>query len=179
MNAHIQLSDTNMASGLEPSAPLLKPVTLDAAIIKQAKIQAHLQQRKTIAVLEELSRLDQEAFIVALSDALHFGVASMKDLHNLSAAFDILPFSMAQQKECLAFYSQSNSNIVDFETVGIANVNSSANISTANFTHEQLVTSNDGTGFLQQSPLILVFSDPFNEALQDWAIEFIKLPFTW
>lgn len=180
MNAHIHLPTANMQSRLEPVVPMLKPVNLNAAIINQAKIQAHLQQRKTITVLEELSGLDQEAFVVALSDALHFSAASMKDLYNLRAAFDVVPFSMAQQKECLAFYSQPNLNTTGLDTVGSeAAATANANLSAANFSNQPSVQSDNGTGFNNQSPLILVFSDPFNEALQDWAIEFIKQPFTW
>ena len=136
---------------------------LNAALINQAKIQAQLQQRKTVAVLEELSRLDQESFIQALSNALHFNAASMKDLHNLNAAFDILPFTLAQQKECLAFYHHVN--VADIDKRGLLN--------------ETVVESKNAVAPHHQQPLILVFSDPFNEATQDWALEYFKQPYTW
>ena len=170
MNAYIQLPNTKMLPESPVSINTAVPAMIDASLINQAKIQAHLQQRKTVIVLEELSNLNQEVFIEALSAALHFSAASMKDLHNLSAAFDILPFSIAQQKECLAFYSHANSNTSGLSATGINDTN---------LTDKALVKTNNGGVLLHQPPLILVFSDPFNAALQDWAIEYIKQPFTW
>lgn len=103
--------------------------------IRQAKSQANVQQRRIIEVLEDITKYDQENFLQALSQALHFEAICMKELHSLTVAFEIIPFSKAQQKECLAFLSDND--------------------------------------------LILVFADPFNESLQDWALDNIKQPFTW
>lgn len=148
MNASLQLLANKLpASQLQPS--IVQPGILNADLIKQAKLQARQQQRKTIAVLEEMFACNQEEFIQALSTALYFSAASMKDLHTLTAAFDIVPFSIAQQKECLAFYTGEN------------------------------FSEQSGEPALNKSSLILVFADPFNESLQDWAIEYIKQPFTW
>ncbi len=112
------------------------PLHIDAALIKQAKSQAQLQQRRMLEVLEELCGGDQEAFLTALGIALQFVPISMKEMHALEAGFDVIPFSKAQQKECLAFYTA-------------------------------------------QDDLILVFADPFNDSLQEWASENIKHAFTW
>lgn len=110
--------------------------TISAAHIKQAKSQAILQQRRLLDVLEENLALDAEPFLQQLSDALHFSAIHMKELHLLRAAFELIPFSVAQQKECLAFYDED-------------------------------------------AQLILVFADPFNPHLQEWATETFRQAFTW
>ena len=104
--------------------------------IKQAKAQAQLQQRRVLEVLEEIAEYDQEQFLHALSRALHFSAIEMKELNSLSPAFELVSFSTAQQKECLAFNTEENK-------------------------------------------VLLVFADPFNEGLQDWATEHVKQPLTW
>lgn len=110
--------------------------TISAAHIKQAKSQAILQQRRLLDVLEENLALDAEPFLQQLSDALHFSAIHMKELHLLRAAFELIPFSVAQQKECLTFYDAD-------------------------------------------AQLILVFADPFNPHLQEWATETLCQAFTW
>ena len=158
MNTHLLLPANELpASQLQPEklqTSTLQPGILNADFIKQAKLKARQQQRKTIAVLEEMCACTQEEFIQALSTALYFSAASMKDLHALTAAFDVIPFSTAQQKECLAFYTGENFN-------------------------EESAGASLNTAQIDKVSLILVFADPFNDSLQDWAIEYIKQPFTW
>ncbi|OYY97226.1 MAG: general secretion pathway protein GspE, partial [Methylophilales bacterium 16-45-7] len=101
-------------------------VVIHATLIKQAKALALQQQRRVIEVLEELVGSNQETFLSALGACLHYSPISMKEMHTLIAGFDAIPFSKAQQKECLAFFNED----------------------------EQLT---------------LVFADPFNMSLQEWA----------
>lgn len=79
---------------------------LTVALVQQAKSQAKQQQRPVIEVLEELYGADQYEFIKALGDALYFGTLTMREMHELEAAFDIVPFAKMQQKQCLAFFDQ-------------------------------------------------------------------------
>jgi general secretion pathway protein E len=109
---------------------------IDAVLIKQAKAQAKVQQRRILDVLEELTHVDQDTFITLLSTSLLYTPVSMKEMHEMEAGFDVISFSKAQQKECLAFYTE-------------------------------------------QDDLILVFADPFNDSLQEWAAESIKQDFSW
>jgi general secretion pathway protein E len=111
-------------------------VVIHTSLIKQAKAQALQQQRRAVEILEDLVEADQANFVSALSACFHYSPISMKEMHTLIAGFDAIPFSKAQQKECLAFFDEDER-------------------------------------------LTLVFADPFNESLQDWATEFIKQPFTW
>jgi len=111
-------------------------LVMHAGLIKQAKHQALQQQRRVIEVLEELYNGDQTLFVQALAACFHFQPITMREMHGLFADLDAIPFSKAQQKECLAFLDEKDQ-------------------------------------------LKLVFADPFNEGLQDWAAEFIQQPFTW
>lgn len=92
----------------------LMPDLIIASQIKQAKLQAQLQKRRTIEVLEELTGYDQESFLIALSRTLHFSAVSMKELNDLTADFETISFSAAQKKECLAFNSTKNDLIIAF-----------------------------------------------------------------
>ncbi|HYN53167.1 MAG TPA: ATPase, T2SS/T4P/T4SS family [Methylotenera sp.] len=130
----------------------VKPVLINAVQIKQAKLQAQLQQRRVIEVLEELTHQDQDTFIQALSLSLHFSAISMKEINGLTPAFEVIPFSSAQQKECLAFYSNEHDAINELNQTSLHNLS---------------------------KELVLVFADPFNESLQEWVVENIKHPFTW
>ncbi len=112
---------------------------ISASQIKQARLQAQLQQRRAIEVLEELTGDAQEPFLQRLGATLHYNAISMKELHSMAAAFEVIPFATAQQKECLAFYADTE----------------------------------------HKNTLTLVFADPFNESLQEWALEAVKQPCTW
>ncbi len=138
MNAILQKSVNTI--DIDEMTELKNPSVIHVEQIRQAKSQASIQQRRIVEILEDLTQYNQEDFLQALSQTLHFDAISMKELHSLTAAFEIIPFSKAQQKECLAFISDEN-------------------------------TPNHG--------LILVFADPFNESLQEWALEHIKQAFTW
>ena len=119
------------------SKPIINPISLEQ--IRQAKELAQQQQRRVIEVLEDLSDLDQESFLQAISQSLHFPAINMKELNQLEVDFDVIAFSTALQKECLAFIDDVSEN----------------------------------------RSLILVFADPFNETLQEWAIENIRRPMIW
>jgi general secretion pathway protein E len=85
----------------------LAPLSINAKLIQEAKTQAQLQQRRTVEVLEELlGSENQEQFLIALSNSLNFTPLNMKEMHALEVAFEVVSFSKAQQKECLAFYNK-------------------------------------------------------------------------
>jgi general secretion pathway protein E len=116
---------------------LIKNLSINAKQVQEARAQARLQQRRTIEVLEEITgNENQDEFLKALCECFNYIPFSMKEMHALDAAFEVVPFSKAQQKECLAFYNP-------------------------------------------QKELFLVFADPFDEGIRDWALESIKEPFNW
>jgi general secretion pathway protein E len=137
MNAVLQ--NLEISHAVPVLSNLIKPLLINAEQIKQAKSQAVLYQRRIIETLEDIAGYDQEEFLQAISMTLQFNAIGMKELNGLKSAFDVIAFAKAQQKECLAFYSNEESD----------------------------------------NRLILVFADPFNDGLQEWVVENIKLPFIW
>lgn len=113
MNAILQ--QTEFVNHYPELSSVIKPIFITAEQIKQAKSQAVLYQKRIIDTLEEVSGHDQEAFLLALSTTLQFDAIGMKELNGLKSAFEVIPFSKAQQKECLAFYSnngESNTSLI-------------------------------------------------------------------
>jgi len=55
-------------------------VLIGAAQFRQAKIQAQLQQRRVLEVLEEITGETQEQYLQALCQTLHFSAIEMKEI---------------------------------------------------------------------------------------------------
>ncbi|HZV53873.1 MAG TPA: GspE/PulE family protein [Rhodocyclaceae bacterium] len=70
--------------------------------VRRARDIATSLGRRVVEVLEEQSGHKPDAFTRALGHTMHFPVLRMIDLHRLTPAFDVLPFSTALEKECLA-----------------------------------------------------------------------------
>ncbi len=82
--------------------------------IKQAKLQAASQQRRVVDVLEDLLAVDQAEFLQSLSKTFQYTAISMKEMHALNVAFDVISFTQAQQKECIAFAQADQKVIIVF-----------------------------------------------------------------
>ena len=72
-------------------------------VLQSARTEAARSRRRLIDVLEEKLGLPPAAFAASLGNALHYPVLSMDQLHQLTPAFDLLPFPQAAQKNCVAF----------------------------------------------------------------------------
>jgi general secretion pathway protein E len=106
------------------------------AQIRAAREEARRRGRRLLEVLEEQSGLPPSAFVVGLAQAFHYPALDMAALHRLSPAFDMLSFTDALRRECVAF--------------------------------------RDGAG-----ALLLVFADPFNGEVQEWAEARLQEPPLW
>jgi len=111
-------------------------ISISSDLVQEAKKQAKLQERPIIEVLEELFDSEPDSFTQAMGKAFFYDVITMREMHALEQALEIVPFFKCQQKQCLAFYDAKKT-------------------------------------------LILVYSDPFNDSLQEWAVEYIKQDFSW
>ncbi len=85
---------------------------IDHALVQSARAQAASQQRSMIEVLEELYGESPKFFISALGEAFQFKTISMRAMHKLTPAFDEVPFSKMQQKQCLAFIGEGDALIL-------------------------------------------------------------------
>lgn len=82
------------------------PMKIDASFIRLAKNDAKLHQRPLLEVIEEKSLLSQEDFTIALANAFQYTPITIKEIYALQVDFDIVPFSLAQQKMCISLWDQ-------------------------------------------------------------------------
>jgi general secretion pathway protein E len=75
---------------------------IDAPLIRQARQQAQEQGGSVLAALEHLSGLDSTAFLAELGRTFAYPAFGMDRLWQLEPAFDLLPFSLALERECAA-----------------------------------------------------------------------------
>src|SRR4051812_25321550 len=92
----------------EGSAPF------EPAQIVQARRTARETGRRVLTVLEENAALSAEAFVASLGRTLNYPTLTMAALNQLEPAFDIMPFSDAVKRECLALRTHEGELIVAF-----------------------------------------------------------------
>jgi general secretion pathway protein E len=85
---------------------------LPATLIKNAQAAARASKRRVAEVLEEMSGLGEETFLRALSATLHYPCLTMAELHELTPAFDLLPFAEALERFCALFYGPQGSLVL-------------------------------------------------------------------
>ena len=73
---------------------------------QHAKQLALSEKLRPIETLESLYGASPEVFIDALSTTMGYVGISMKSMHKLTPAFDKISFTLAQAKECIAFYAE-------------------------------------------------------------------------
>jgi general secretion pathway protein E len=69
--------------------------------VRAARADAAQSQKRTVEVLQEQSGLGAEDFVQALGRTLQYPAYAMDDLHRMSSAFDVMPYAVAAQRECL------------------------------------------------------------------------------
>ena len=72
-------------------------------ILQAARAEAVRVRRRMVDVLEEKLGVPPPLFAASLGLTLHYPVLSMEQMQKLKPAFDLLPFAVAQQKNCVAF----------------------------------------------------------------------------
>lgn len=80
--------------------------------VRAARAVAAPAGRRIVEILEEQSGLGAEKFIKALAGTLHYAVLAMDDLHQLTPAFDVLPFAEAVERECITLREKDGSLIL-------------------------------------------------------------------
>jgi general secretion pathway protein E len=71
--------------------------------ITAARVAALASGKRVVAVLEESSGLETEAFTQALAATFGLMPMSMTDMHAAQPAFDLLPYTEALARECVLF----------------------------------------------------------------------------
>ena len=83
-----------------------------ADCIQQASLAAVSQQQPMLQILEELLALDPETFVDTLSEAFRIKPIAMKQMHQLTPAYEVLSFNEGQRKGCLAFLDVESNLLV-------------------------------------------------------------------
>ncbi len=104
----------NMPQEIQPE---IQVGLITALQIKQAKQLSKTEKRRAIEVLEGLANLSHESFLNSLAEALQYTPISMKEMHTLLPAFEIIPFNLAQKKECVAFEDTDRNVLLVFADV--------------------------------------------------------------
>lgn len=89
-----------------PEAHFETTSTISATHISQAKVLVKTEKRRLLETLESVIDCNPEVFLNALANTMQYVPISMKEVHALSPAFEIIPFAMAQKKECIAFHRE-------------------------------------------------------------------------
>ena len=92
----------------------VQAIDIPAALLREARAESAHGKRRMIDILDEKLGLSPPDFVASLGRTLHYPVAGMHDLHQWSAAFDILPFALALQKECIAYRNHENQLLLIF-----------------------------------------------------------------
>ncbi len=80
--------------------------------VREARAIAAQTKRSVAEVLEDQAGLDAKNFVIALGSMFHYPVFSMDGLNRLASAFDVLPFSEAVERGCIALKNENEELMV-------------------------------------------------------------------
>jgi len=114
----------------------VNPITIRALAeeIQQATLVANSQRRPLLEILEESLALDPESFVIRMGNAFDIKPILIKEMHQLTPAYEVIAFNEGQRKGCTAFHDE-------------------------------------------KMRLIIVISNPIDDALQTWLNEIVRQPF--
>ena len=92
---------------ITPQAETPAARKIPASLLQEARGESVRVRRSMVEVLEEKLGLPPAVFAASLGLTLHYPVVSMEQLQQLRPAFDVLPFSLATQKKCVAFHGEA------------------------------------------------------------------------
>lgn len=77
--------------------------TISIEFIEEARREAENARRDLLPVLEEKTGFVPKEFVKLLADTFGYPSLGMDQLHELVPAFEVLPYTEAQRRECVAF----------------------------------------------------------------------------
>src|SRR5664279_2652936 len=89
------------------SVPFISP-----QLVRAARLTAAQTKRSVTEVLEDQSGLAAADFLKALGGALHYPVFTMDGLNGLTSAFEVVTFSEAVERQCVALRNGSDEIVV-------------------------------------------------------------------
>lgn len=76
---------------------------IQPAILQKARIDAESSKRHLIEVLGDMTGLADWQVLQAIGKSLHYPVCDMEAINHLTSAFDVIDFSSANERGCVAF----------------------------------------------------------------------------
>ncbi len=92
----------NFSEMIAPAAP----VVFTTEQVREARASSIRLKRRLIEVLEEEAGLDPSAFTQALAATLQYQMLEMSELHQMTPAFEVLPYAEAVSYQCIALRDQ-------------------------------------------------------------------------
>ncbi len=99
-------------SSIDAQAEGSAPRKIPGDILQLARTESARMRRRMVDVLEEKLGVPPALFTARLGLTLHYPVLSMEQMQQMKPAFDLLPFSVAQQKNCVAFRDDAGQLLV-------------------------------------------------------------------
>lgn len=90
---------------------------VSSAQMIQAKSLVKVEKRRLLETLESVLDCNPEVFLRVLANTMEYVPISMKEVHTLSPDFEIIPFALAQKKECIAFRDKDGTLLLVFADV--------------------------------------------------------------
>ena len=90
-------------SSLQPQGESKVARHIPADLLQAARADAIRLRRRLVDVLEEKLGVPSPIFTASLGMTLHYPVLNMEQMQKWEPALDLLPFTIAQQKNCVAF----------------------------------------------------------------------------
>jgi general secretion pathway protein E len=101
---HVSVHATlEIGKGSAPLMPMLNP-----QIVENARQLADQSNRHILDMLEELSGLDSDEFILSLGALMHHPTFGISQLYEMTPDFSLLPLSEAGKQECLILRDTSD-----------------------------------------------------------------------
>ena len=145
----------NFAETIAPAAP----VVFTAEQVREARAASVRLKRRLIEVLEEEAGLDSAAFTQALAATLQYQLLEMGDLHQLTPAFEILPYADAVAHQCIALRDQDRRLIVVISDPFDMRIQGWAELRITESFSWRLTHRNDVTAYLSRHEETLIAMD--------------------
>ena len=87
---------------------------IPAALLQEARAESLQSRQRLLTVLEQKTGLAADAFVERLAGTLRYPWLTMDGLHALKPAFDVLAYTEALQRECVAFRDEEDRLLLVF-----------------------------------------------------------------
>jgi len=103
---------SNREVGLQGLVAETEALKITPQLIAEARVLAMQSQRSLVAVLEDLTGLDQREFLTSLGNTFQYEMIDNKALHELATDFSAISFADASKRECIPMLQQDGRRLI-------------------------------------------------------------------